>query len=369
MKKVLILTPSFIPDKNGMAYATYEHVNCFRELGCDVHVIYPENHKPINSKSNLKCYPISIQGSGLPFRPVKGDPEDVVKLIREIKPDLLICEGWFSWGAFLIPKIAKHTNHIALFSHGAGEKVISNAYDLLRRFYYFYFEIFLINKYLDKLSFACTLRSTKDKNRFSDISLFEKNQIPIFVVPNIPNFICKQHRKSGSLICEILVIGHMCKPKNQLAALSVLNKLPENYTLKFIFQEENDYSFSVRQMAYSLQISNRVSFFLGEKREDMLKHFNVASLTLIVSKTECQSLVMIDSLAAGVPVISTDVGNHSDFKGVFISPLNEMHNVISKIFNTPSLYESASIASIKHIRKFNSKEIILRRLNELLSYV
>jgi len=61
----------------------------------------------------------------------------------------------------------------------------------------------------------------------------------------------------------------------------------------------------LRKLAAELQIENRV-FFEGE--QESAPYYGIADLVLVTSRYEGYGLVIVEALARGVPVLSTDVG-------------------------------------------------------------
>lgn len=86
-----------------------------------------------------------------------------------------------------------------------------------------------------------------------------------------------------------------------------------------------------------------VEFMCGVARDktiDLLKH---ASLFLFGSKGEKFSVVIVESMAVGVPFISTDVGVVRYFPGgLIVKSVDEMADAIGNIMNDDNLYHNKS---------------------------
>lgn len=90
------------------------------------------------------------------------------------------------------------------------------------------------------------------------------------------------------------------------AAAKVLETVPDaSFLLAGPVDEEPEYYQQCRELAVQLGIDDRVNFMGPQDRDDFLPQIDVMVLTSI---SEGLPFVVIESLAAGVPVVSTDVG-------------------------------------------------------------
>src|SRR5688572_14619271 len=107
----------------------------------------------------------------------------------------------------------------------------------------------------------------------------------------------------------LLSIGNYSYAKNERFVLDAYTASRErNMPLVFVGQEENAYLRSLRKSARRRKLGHLVFFFHGLSKQQINWLYNHARLFLTGSRTECQPLVVLDAMAAGVPFISTDVG-------------------------------------------------------------
>src|SRR4051812_37605799 len=110
--KIHIHTPSFFPSLVGMTYATHVHASLLQELGANVTVIAPAaSPAHVTDATDYTVRRFELRGSGLPWSPLGGELDAVVRFTEREKPDIVIAEGWFTTGAALLPQLARFSRH------------------------------------------------------------------------------------------------------------------------------------------------------------------------------------------------------------------------------------------------------------------
>lgn len=103
-------------------------------------------------------------------------------------------------------------------------------------------------------------------------------------------------------------VGSVCDRKNQLGSLKLLlSFLKENNTREFIYAGgiiDNDYQNKIIEFAKKEGIEKQVKY-LGEVEPGKIlnEYYNSATMMIFPSKSEGFSLVIIEAMAAGVPVV------------------------------------------------------------------
>ena len=191
--KIILFTPSYFPHLCGMTYAAHSHAQQLAKLGADVWLVTgrkgDSSHYPSES-GDYQVKTFDISGSGLPWNRIRGELAAVLDFARTLAPDLVIAEGWYTWGASILPHLRRHSRHCVISSHGAADKTIGDVKlsRIFRSLTYRYFEKFRSGKILDVLSAAMVLSSRIDNDRFADQRQFKKREIPTFVSPNFSNY-------------------------------------------------------------------------------------------------------------------------------------------------------------------------------------
>ena len=101
---------------------------------------------------------------------------------------------------------------------------------------------------------------------------------------------------------NFVFLGTYAQRKNQLFLVKIFNNLPNNYVLNLYgnFKSGGDYLERIRKTVSKYKLKN-VNLYDFEK--DIVKVFKKNDYLISASKKEAQSLVVIQSLASGKPVI------------------------------------------------------------------
>ncbi len=124
--------------------------------------------------------------------------------------------------------------------------------------------------------------------------------------------------------------------ENLLQALNFL-KLVDGFSLTIIGGDNNSLS-SIRNILYKKHnsiLSDRINLIGPVPHERMVLYYNSADFCIIPSYYESFSLVALESIACGVPVLSTDVGDVRNISTLcpscLIVPSNDPHFLASGI--------------------------------------
>lgn len=135
-------------------------------------------------------------------------------------------------------------------------------------------------------------------------------------------------------------IASFNKHKDQQTAIKALQYLPEN--VKLIFIGEGPLKVSCEDFAKELNLTNRV-LFLGN-RTDVPELLKTADISILSTNGEGFSLVAIESMAAGIPFIGSDVPGMVNVKdaGILFEKGNaeELAFFIRKLIDEKDFYES-----------------------------
>lgn len=110
-----------------------------------------------------------------------------------------------------------------------------------------------------------------------------------------------------------ICVANYLDGKNQEFVLKAfyLANLPDDYELIFIGSEKNKYYMKLIEIDKKLQMQygyRKVQFLYGIERGKTIQYIENASLFLFGSKSEVYPVVILESMAAGVPYITTNVG-------------------------------------------------------------
>lgn len=354
-----------------MTYAAHGHAQLLAKLGAEVWLVVGSKGKPKQSRSVSGDYDIKtfdISGSGQPWSRIHGDLTAVLEFSKKIAPDLVIAEGWYTWGTSILPQLRRYSRHCVISSHGAADKTIGiiSPSRIFRSLVYRYFEKFRSSKILDALSAAIVLSPRADNDRFADQRQFSRRGIPVFVSPNFSNYKSAVSPRQLHPVRRLLHIGEMCENKNQRLAIQTLANLPQNYCLELAFPTKNEYFKNLNLEARRLGVSDRIEYTVSLNRQQLEASFERASLLLILSHTEAQPIVAIDAVCTGLPFVSTPVGCMTELEGGLIAKPVDIAASVLSIHASTEIYQSFSQAAITHYHEACSARISEHSLERLL---
>lgn len=369
MNNVVFITPFFLPSFNGITFSTLSHAKTLHDLGFKVYIF--SNSKYTGNNTFFNHVHIPIYGSGLPWNRTLGNKVTLYNNLNLLKPEYIFIEGWYSWGAHLIKIINKYCDKIILISHGS--KFVTNDLtfkNLVKKLGYFYYDLFYKKRQYKYLTAITVLSNYVDSNRFNEIKILNKNNLLYYVLPNTgilnsknnPLVDIDQNFNSASLV----VIGEMCKNKNQIG---LLNQLIESINLKkviFYYPSENLYSLKLKEI-FKNDSKIKIEFNVGFDREQIFSRLNTISLLAISSNTEAQPLVLLDAISIGIPFISTSVGCIPSIHGGVIADLNDFATSVDLILNNSNYYKHLSREGIAYYKNHHSKAVINKVFESIIN--
>lgn len=237
---------------------------------------------------------------------------------------------------------------------------------------YFYYLSKLAYQYSDKI-----------------ISLFEYNrqiQIEYGADPEksivIPNGVDEKkyggvirEKRGGFNIGSILRVVPIKDVKMMIKGFKIASeKIPEaKLWLIGPTDEDEDYYDECLKLVENLGLKEKVVF---TGRANVLEYYSFLDLLLLTSISEGQPLSILEGLAAGVPFISTDVGNCREIllektdigeAGVIIPPTSytDLALALVQLYHNPEKLEEFSRNGKKIVNKYYSKESFIQRYREI----
>ena len=91
-----------------------------------------------------------------------------------------------------------------------------------------------------------------------------------------------------------------------LEAISHLSDLP--VSLRIVGNGAPDYELSLRELAQHLEVSERVEFVGAVPPSQITEEYRTADLFVLASYFEAFGIVLVEAMAAGIPIVATKVG-------------------------------------------------------------
>jgi 1,2-diacylglycerol 3-alpha-glucosyltransferase len=377
--RILIANDTFYPDLNGNSYFTYRLASGLIKRGHEVLVIAPSrtfrHEKSIRQGVpvfGLRSIPIPHYANlriALPFFVKKT----LTNVISEFNPEAVHVQDHSTVGRATI-KIAKKlgikiigTNHfmpenLVFYLHFPDwleKKVINLAWNDFRRIY-------------EKLDIITTPTKTA-------VNLLKKYGFSKEVIP-ISNGIDTKKFRPGQDAAYLkqrynlpdkpilLYVGRLDKEKNVDLVLRALAQVtPEEIAPHFLIAGKGYEMKNLKKLAEKLKIQNRVTFAGFMPDEDLPFLYNLASVFINAGVAELQSLVMMEAMASGLPVIGVNAMAlpelvHDNENGYLfpIGDAKKLSGCIQKMFSNPEQMKLMGEKSLEIIRDHDAENIMSR---------
>ena len=320
--------------------------------GHDVRVLcsrFTQNGDSINAGfvDGIECRRVGgIQffAFGSPFF-ILTNPFGLLRYIRNVNPDVINCHFHTSFiSTFIV--VAKRLCMVSqpvTFSFHGFEGRYANNVKLLYRSYWRAFEglfaelegLTNINKEHERLGFEFSKRIRYTPNAASVM----KSQLT-----------CDSSWRGLDVNPDdtvVLFVGQLRSSKGLPVLIEAARLGLKNHpNVKFVIVGSGPLESELKHMVEELGLCNHV-ILTGHVGEDDLSHLReIADIFVLSSYVEGVPLVMLDAMASGLPVVSTNVGSISDYVE------NGKHGFLVEPGNPRALAESLSIlASDKELRE------------------
>ena len=175
----------------------------------------------------------------------------------------------------------------------------------------------------------------------------------------------------------MLLVGRVAHEKNIGFLLRVLAEVTRRVpNVLFVIAGEGPASLSLRRAAAEARLENHV-LFVGylDRRGPLLDCYRAADVFVFASRTETQGLVLLESLALGVPVVSTAVlGTREVLENaagavVVSEDVVEFAGAVARLLTEPSLRAQLANAGREFVERHWSSREMARRLVALYEEV
>jgi N-acetylgalactosamine-N,N'-diacetylbacillosaminyl-diphospho-undecaprenol 4-alpha-N-acetylgalactosaminyltransferase len=242
--------------------------------------------------------------------------------------------------------------------------------------------LFLIRNLYSKANMIITI-SKEMKNDLNNLFLFKNKQLVInnpYDIENINRLKIQENTKFvfDSKKKYLITMGRLIKLKKYDDVIKSLKNLPENVEL--ILLGEGEEKENLKILAKELNLKERTHFIGNVKNP--FKYLSKADIFILSSETEGFPNSLIEALACGLPVISTDCISgpreilapktesskllKKDFKveefGILypIGNIQELSKSIIFILENQHIYDSLKYKSIQRANDFSIEKIIIQ---------
>lgn len=378
--KILITTPTYPPYNSGLGNVVQTQAKLISSLGHDVIVATSgkTNDIRVDKSANAQVVEFEISGAEYIARPIKGEKDKYIKFLLFGNFDVVILNGWQNWATDLALNLLDNlTSKVYVYSHCISTNTIYKA-DLLRSFVRY----ILLRPYwlslpqrINKLNGVIFLSDNGCDSRFDDFRLSNKLKTKKWIIPNaIPTYAENILRSSNNPLekrSQIISVGSYDWFKgHDFVMRSYANSIVKNkIVIKIFGQKYSTHTDNLRSLADRLGISDEfIQFNQGLSSTALMKEYCNSILLLNGSHSECQPLVILDAMAAGVPFISRKSGSIPNLKGgVCVDNHREAACSINNLTNNPSKWSQLSNLGRSHIYKYHSQSVIKEKIEVFLS--
>ncbi len=192
-------------------------------------------------------------------------------------------------------------------------------------------------------------------------TFFFKNKTS-FIPHGVDSSIFFPLKKQDNLMFDIGCIGNINSNKNQLFIIKALNRLPSKIVLHLYGNENAQYRKLLNTYIRNNKLENRVHFHGYIENANMPKIINDLDLFVLASINEGLPVSILESMACGVSILSSDSGGGAKFllKTEDIFSLNDPEDLIQKILKISLMDKNKRIAenlkTVEHTVKNHSIE-------------
>lgn len=366
--KILLATESFYPNIDGGAIAQYNLVHELSKLGHEICVVTPGTSikNKIEKDEGITIYRTSAvrlpmyMNSRYYFSPFPLFK--VNKIIKSFKPDVVhVCSPYpISISAYLWAR--KHDIPVVGSIHVLPQNMITPFYRLKN---YDAFEDYSWRYlvYFFNLVDWATIPTKTGAEMYIDKGL-KTNIIPISnglktEVFN-PNNNGEYLRKKFNLPRENIVLcsGRMNEEKNIDVLIKAIPHVIKEIDAHFLFVGSGgDYIQMLENLASELNVADSTTFTDFLDWDDYPNVYSIAELFALPSEAELQSIVTMEAVASGLPVVVVNKGALPELasmeNGLIFEPQDskQMASHIIKILSDKKLKNEMSTNSLKLIKK------------------
>jgi 1,2-diacylglycerol 3-alpha-glucosyltransferase len=252
--------------------------------------------------------PISFYPGEDPDCFVKADLGKFIwrRVMEDYAPDVVITNGNSPLDMLVLDYVKKHNIFTVSYVHQRYEKVLEQRYLPWGKYWPEDLKTAVAEVFLKQFRNADIIIALNAEMRTYLETHLSGNRI--FEVSNgidLKQFPFRQREISPDKTVNLLYVANLEKRKNQLFLLKVIKQLPVNYILHLVGgSEEPDYSFSFkRALRNDFQDGANVIFYGKVDPGRVRELYDLAHLFVDVSLAEAQSVVLIEAIASGLPVV------------------------------------------------------------------
>lgn len=378
--RILLTTPTYPPFNSGLGNAVQQQATALINEGYSVTVATggQERAQRYDAVSGALVEQFVVQGADSWISPIRGDVNGYGRFLIDSDFDILLINAWQTWSTDLcFRNLEKIQGRKFLYSHCLSTNVFFRDQPIRSSLRYLLWRPYWwkLPARMAKLDGLVFLSDSGSDSRFDDLRLANRLGLPCHTVPNALSpaamTILGQPDAGRRTRGQLIAIGSYDWLKghdfvlNAYARSSAKNKIP----LKIFGQKFSPFTAKLRLQAARLGIEDRyISFQEGVSGAELLSECSQSIALLSGSHTECQPLVLLDSMAAGTPFIARSTGCVSSLAGgVGVKTEVSAAQMIDRMVTDDAKWESLSRAGKEQVARNNHPVTVGQKLAAILA--
>lgn len=376
--RIAIFSDSFYPELSGISDSIIVLAGELKKLGHEIHFFAPQysrsNYAKVNGRQKEILGQIPVHRFfSLPFKAGTGQGRLVIPTfwrwlkLKKIKPDIIHSQLFFSVGleAMLAARILKiplvGTNHTAITEFARYSPIKSSWFKKLSLGY----AVWYYNH--------CDFVTAPSQSVFSEMKEFgfKKSHEVISNPINLNIFkpdlkVDKKSLKKKFNLSDksIVYAGRLAEEKNIdviIKAVALVKKqIPD---INFAIAGHGAAESELKNLAKELKIENNVKFLGTLDQPTLAELYRASDIFIITSTSETQSLVMLQAMGCGLPVIAAEERALPEYvnekNGLLIKP-GDFKTLVEKIIyilKNPAVRKNLSQGAFDYVQQFSAENI------------
>lgn len=386
--KIIIGSESFAPNISGVATAVELLAKNLAKDGNEVYVFAPSrSYATHEDKKSFKDFTV-IRFRSVPspfrkgFRLTLWPKKEVYKFVEKIRPDIIHLHDPNSVSSSLLAASGKLNIPVVITNHFSLDYVISYLWYLrpvhkqVRRF---------LRKYLSNFYNKCEYITCPTKTVAKDLLTWGVKSpiVPIsngvdldrfFSFSNIKDIYLKYHLPSNPIV---LYAGRVDKDKQIQVFIESIPHVLKEVNAHFLIAGMGDEIPKMKKLAKKLEIEQEISWigWIDRNTDELARIYQVADVFAIPSPIETQSIVTMEAMASGSPIVGANSGALPELiknskNGFLFKPGDsiDLAKNIVKILKDKKLQEKMSKASIEIVSEHQIEQSF-KKIKEIYSKV
>jgi glycosyltransferase involved in cell wall biosynthesis len=266
-----------------------------------------------------------IKGEDSWLNPIRGDVDSYVSFLVESDFDIILMNAWQTWSTDLCLKnMEQIPGRKVLYSNCLSTNVFFQNQPLRSLVRYLLWRPYWwkLPERLRRLDGFIVTAAEGCDSRFDDLRVAQRLGLPFAVVPNVLSQDSLEYLQQPLVEyqyrTQLIAVGSYTWQKGHDFVLRsyALSKAKNRVPLKVFGQSFTAFTNLLRRLAESLGIRDEyLSFHEGVSGATLVEEYTHSVALLSGSHTECQPLVLLDSMATGTPFVARSTGCISTLAG------------------------------------------------------